>query len=238
MRAEIESEKSKAKKQFSEREAALNATIASLKTELESVKQNAQGAAKAQIAELEKKYRQKVSEIEGKVTALKKDLDDQKKLYEKSEADLRSHYESRIAELEKASKPRGFFAWLREVFQSSFGASSNGSTSSSKSSVKPRSSVFQGSRVTENSEKWTISKQDFEENKFGAIGYIVSFIGLAICWLPYICMFSMVLCPAGLISSIVGLQQNPKTKAQRGIVISIVGFVLFLLFYNAFYNRW
>lgn len=262
--ATLKEEKEKMKKEFSVREAELISANDSLHQEMDSGIKKGQDDAKRQKQEIERKYNQKIKELEGNITNLKREIADQKQLYEKSIADQVSHYEQVIKQLNEKNKKISFLDWLKSVFTikkddtintprqadnqkkkttahaSDNGQKSNGLSGKTKKFSFPdwlksiftteRSYTIKDSRPADkatNSSKvyeLLLTRQDFEQNTIGAIGYLFSVIGLVISWMS---ILGAVACLIGILLSDIGRRKPDNLKAMLGIILGFTGLIVY-----------
>jgi len=71
------------------------------------------------------------------------------------------------------------------------------------------------------------------KNGLGIAGFILSLIGLVICWVPILNIVSLVLCGLGFLLAFIGLFLKNKKKglAIVGVLFGIAGCVIFYLVY-------
>ena len=79
----------------------------------------------------------------------------------------------------------------------------------------------------ENQGQTIIIKQK-QSNGAGIAGFVLSIMGLLFSWLP---VFGWLIWASGLILSLVGIFEKPKGLAIAGLVISLFGLTLVLLFF-------
>lgn len=215
--ATLKEEKEKMKKEFSVREAELISANDSLHQEMDSGIKKGQDDAKRQKQEIERKYNQKIKELEGNITNLKREIADQKQLYEKSIADQVSHYEQVIKQLNEKNKKISFLDWLKSVFTTE--------RSYTIKDSRPADKATNSSKVYE----LLLTRQDFEQNTIGAIGYLFSVIGLVISWMSF---WGAVACLIGILLSDIGRRKPDNLKAMMGILFGFTGLVVYSL------SRW
>lgn len=73
-----------------------------------------------------------------------------------------------------------------------------------------------------------IKQEEKKSNGIGTAGFILALIGIFIGWLPVIGWIVLFL---GLLFSFIGIFKSPKGKAIAGLVISIVGLIIWAVVY-------
>ena len=73
-----------------------------------------------------------------------------------------------------------------------------------------------------NFKQLTLNNEDFVENKFGAIGYLMGTTGVFIGLIPYVSFFY---CTTALVASVIGCTRKPKLKAILGAILSVLGLI-------------
>jgi hypothetical protein len=73
----------------------------------------------------------------------------------------------------------------------------------------------------------TIIMQESKKNGVGTAGFVLALIGLFLSWVPVLGWIVWIL---GLILSFVGVFKQPKGMAVAGLIISLIGLILLILF--------
>ena len=68
------------------------------------------------------------------------------------------------------------------------------------------------------------------KNGISTAGLVLSIIGLALCWVPFV---NLVLWFLGFLFSFIGVFKRPKGKAIAGLIISAISIVVIILVYGA-----
>jgi len=80
----------------------------------------------------------------------------------------------------------------------------------------------------------TIIVKQNQTNGMGVAGFILAVLAILLCWIP---ILGQILWFLGLLFSFIGLFKNPKSFAIAGLIISLIGVVIFVLaivFFAAF----
>lgn len=210
----LKDEKERMKKEFSVREAELISANDSLHQEMVSEIKKIQDDAKKKKQETEKKYNQKIKELEQNIANLKSEITSQKQLYEKSAAEQASYYEQIIKQLKEKNEKVSFLDWLKSVFTIK--------KSDTNHSPRQAQNVSNSSKLID----LLLTRQDLEQNKIGAIGYLFSVIGLMISWVSFLGMCS---CLIGIILSDIGRRKPDNHKAMMGIIFGFTGLIVYFL---------
>lgn len=70
-----------------------------------------------------------------------------------------------------------------------------------------------------------------QSNGIGTAGFIVTILAIILCWIP---ILGQILWFLGLIFSFVGIFKKPKGLAIAGLVISLIGLMVFIIITVAF----
>ncbi|KAB1159984.1 hypothetical protein F7018_06635 [Tenacibaculum aiptasiae] len=79
-----------------------------------------------------------------------------------------------------------------------------------------------------NHREQTIIIQQKETNGIGIAGFVLAIISLFLGWIPF---FGWFLWSFGLILSFIGIFKKPKGLAIAGLIISLIGFILWVLLF-------
>ncbi|WP_428743497.1 hypothetical protein [Tenacibaculum sp.] len=74
----------------------------------------------------------------------------------------------------------------------------------------------------------TIIVKQKQSNGAGIAGFVLSIIGMLFSWFP---IFGWLIWASGLILSLIGIFEKPRGLAIAGLVISLFGLTLLLLFF-------
>lgn len=184
---------------------------------------------KEQREEIERKYEEivgKLREQNNKLTKKSNDLKasceeiiekqrneyedqlmNQKAFYETEIRNLKKRYEERLNDYRSSRRPSDLLTFIGEQFKcfadrlkKALGAISN---------IKVR--------------QFVLSRKDFEENKWGAIGYTMALTCVLLFWAPYVPIVCSI---AAFWASFLGLADEQAQKASYGLCLSVLGFVL------------
>lgn len=76
-----------------------------------------------------------------------------------------------------------------------------------------------------------INQQEKQSNGMGVAGFVLALIALFLSWVPILNWITWIL---GLIFSFIGVFKKPRGLAVTGLVISLIGLVIMILFIGAF----
>lgn len=86
--------------------------------------------------------------------------------------------------------------------------------------------------VTRNEEtKTIIIQQAARSNGVGVAGFVLALVSLVFCWVP---VLSWILWFLGILLSFIGVFKRPRGLAIAGLLISVIDFLLLVLFIGAF----
>ncbi len=79
--------------------------------------------------------------------------------------------------------------------------------------------------------KTIVIKQVTKSNGVGVAGFVLALVSLIFCWVP---ILSWILWFFGILLSFIGMFKRPRGLAIAGFLISVVDFILLVLFIGAF----
>ena len=79
--------------------------------------------------------------------------------------------------------------------------------------------------------KTIVIQQVTKSNGMGVAGFVLALVSLIFCWVPHL---SWLLGFFGLLLSVFGMFKRPRGLAIAGFLISVVDFILLVLFIGAF----
>ncbi len=79
--------------------------------------------------------------------------------------------------------------------------------------------------------KTIIIQQVTKSNGVGVAGFVLALVSLIFCWVP---ILSWILWFFGILLSFIGMFKRPRGLAIAGFLISVVDFILLVLFIGAF----
>ncbi len=79
--------------------------------------------------------------------------------------------------------------------------------------------------------KTIIIQQVTKSNGVGVAGFVLALVSLILCWVP---ILSWILWFFGILLSFIGMFKRPRGLAIAGFLISVVDFILLVLFIGAF----
>lgn len=230
-KSEVEREKNKAKQSLSQLELELTATIKEIETNgklkvsaLEEQIKSLNEEHERLITETEIRHQQEITKLNEQIKNLKAKANKERKIYAKAEEDLKSHYESQIAELEYSLNSKGFFNRIRKAISSIF------KKKGEQEPMLPSNDLKRGFK------DWMIYKQDYKENKWGTLGYALSLFSIVLLFIP---VYGIIICIIPFLTSIIGLCKTPNSKAKKGIILSVISIAIAIIWsYICIVNLW
>lgn len=230
-KSEVEQEKNKAKQSLSQLELELTATIKEIETNgelkvsaLEDQIKSLKEEHERLNAETEILHQQEITKLNEQIKNLKAKANKERKIYVKAEEELKSHYESQITELEYSLNSKGFLNRIRKAISSIF------KKKEEQEPMHPSNDLKRGFK------DWMIYKQDYKENKWGTLGYALSLFSIVLLFIP---VYGIIICIIAFLTSIIGLCKIPKSKAKKGIILSVISIAIAIIWsYICIVNLW
>lgn len=99
-------------------------------------------------------------------------------------------------------------------------------------SVSPNEEKAQTVLPSSNPAQQTVIIQQTEKksNGLGVAGFVISLIGIFLCWIP---ILNFILWILGLLFSFIGLFKAPRGLAITGMVLSLILIIILVMFFGA-----